>query len=280
MEFSQQLDSTMKETLTEKQWQEFDERGFVILGRLFDDETLSTLQQRIDDIMLGKADCDYDRIMMQLDSTDGSYSKAGPQSYGHKGATLDYRKIQQLEYDPVYLDYMQRPVFKHICERVYGAGTDISCFRAMFFNKPARKGTYLPWHQDRWNNLDRDPLVTVWTALDPCTETNGAVKLIPGSHKKGCINPSHGSGFMTEEQAQEHCRAEDMVYLELEAGEVALLHNWVMHSSDINRTGISRRGFSTCYMEAATRTNSGGSYPVVFGEGALVPYGEESLVNS
>ena len=32
--------------------------------------------------------------------------------------------------------------------------------RAMFMNKPANKGTFLPWHQDRWTALDRDPQIT------------------------------------------------------------------------------------------------------------------------
>jgi phytanoyl-CoA hydroxylase len=48
-----------------------------------------------------------------------------------------------------------------------------------------------------------------------------------------------------------------------------LLHNWLLHTSDVNRTKQSRRAFSICYMDAATVTNNGASYPVVFGEGAL-----------
>ena len=78
----------------------------------------------------------------------------------------------------------------------------------------------------RWAHLDRDPQLTVYTALDPATEETGAVHLIPGSHKLGCINPSHHSGFLTPEQAEQHCPAEKAITLELLPGDVALLHNY------------------------------------------------------
>ncbi|MEC7227046.1 MAG: phytanoyl-CoA dioxygenase family protein, partial [Candidatus Latescibacterota bacterium] len=61
----------------------------------------------------------------------------------------------------------------------------------------------------------------------------------------------------------------DPVPLELAAGEVVLLHNWLLHSSDVNRTAGARRAFSVCYMDAQTVAHNGHNYPVVFGEGAL-----------
>lgn len=258
--------------LTNGQWKQFEETGYVNLGKILSAGELSALQQRIDDIMLGKADIAYSKVMMQLDSEDGDYSKAGPQTMGFKGSTLNYRKIQELEYDPLFLEFTQRPLFRDTCARIYGESTPISVFRAMFMNKPANRGTFLPWHQDRWSSLDADPLLTVWTALDPATRENGCVQIIPGSHKMGVINPEHGSGFLTKEQADEICTPEKVVHLELEAGEVALLHNWVLHASDVNRSDQSRRAFSACYMNAATIVKkTGKTYPIVFGEGALKP---------
>lgn len=256
--------------ISDEQWRQYERDGYLKLGKLLSDDDLQALQQRIDAIMLGEADLDYDRILMQLDSEDGVYSNAGRASKGHKGARLDYRKIQDLEFDPLFLEYMQRPIFREICDYVYDEQTPIAAFRAMFMNKPARRGTLLPWHQDRWTHLDRDPLITVWTALDPATVANGCVQVVPGSHKLGLINPSHGSGFVTEEQAAEHAPAGSEVYLELEAGEVALLHNWLLHRSDTNSSDIARRAFSVCYMDARTQASNGTEYSVIFGENALV----------
>ena len=61
------------------------------------------------------------------------------------------------------------------------------------------------------------------------------------------------------------------VHLEVEAGEAILLHNWLVHTSDVNKTGKPRRAFSVCYMDAATRSASEEVFPVIFGEGALRP---------
>lgn len=256
--------------LTDEQWAQYRRDGFLRLGKVLSDDELKRMQQRIDDIMLGDADVKYDRMLMQLDSDTGAYNDAPAGGRGHKGRTLGYRKIQDLEFDPLFLRFMQRPVFRDICAREYGPGTPIDCFRAMFMNKPANKGTFLPWHQDRWTDLDRDPLVTIWLALDPATVQNGCVQLIPQSHHE-LINPSHPSGFLTDEQAREWCTEDKRVFLELEAGEAALLHNHTLHGSDVNRSAIPRRAFSVCYMDGRSTSNHGATFSRIFGDHALDP---------
>lgn len=259
-------------TLTDRQWAEFVERGVLHVGRLVDEDTVQALRTRMDDIMLGTAAVPYDRMLMQLDSDSGKYEDAPAQTKGFKGATLDYRKIQDLEFDPLFLRYMQHPLVADVCRRLYGDGTAVACYRAMFMNKPAHRGTFLPWHQDRWATLDRDPLLTVYTALDAANIENGCVQIIPGSHRLGLINPEHGSGFLTAEQAAEHAARGPLEHLVLAEGEVALLHNWVLHASDVNRSANPRRAFSVCYMDARTRDRRAGalaSTSVVFGEGAM-----------
>jgi hypothetical protein len=255
--------------LSDSQWWEFYQQGYLHLGKLLDDAELASLQERIDEIMLGKVR--YEKMMMQLDG-GGAYEDLPSQTVGFKGATLDYRKIQDLEQDPRFLAYMQRPIFRKICAEAYGAHAPVACMRAMFMNKPARKGTILPWHQDGGDGwgLDRDPVVTVWTALDPATKANGCVQVIPGTHRLGLL--SKRGHTLSAEHEKQYCPDEKIVYLELKAGEVVLLHNWLIHRSDVNKTDISRRGFSVCYMDGRTRSVKGGqTYPIVFGEGALQP---------
>lgn len=78
----------MQETITDAQWQTFQEQGYVRLDRVVTDEELEGLQQRIDEIMLGQAAVPYERMMMQLDTQSGHYKDMDPQTPGHKGATL------------------------------------------------------------------------------------------------------------------------------------------------------------------------------------------------
>ena len=231
-------------------WARFDEQGYLRLGKVADDATIAALCTRIDDIMLGRAEVDYKRMVMQLDSSDGVYESAGVQSHGFKGATLGYRKIEQLEEDPLFHQYMTLPVFEEVARHFYGTRA-VSAFRAMFMNKPAKQGTYLPWHQDRWRALDRDPLVTVYTALDRATVENGCVELIAGSHHT-LLNPQHPHGFLTPAMAAQFDTDPRRLQLTLEAGEVVLFHNWTIHGSGINSTDKPRRAFSVCMMDAAT----------------------------
>ncbi len=72
---------------------------------------------------------------------------------------------------------------------------------------------------------------------------------------------------MSKTQSAAICTPDRIVYVELEAGEVVLLHNYLLHASDVNRSAQSRRAFSVCYMEAATLQNGEpDKFSAVFGE--------------
>lgn len=245
--------------ITAEQWQRFEEDGFLPLGRVLTDGELDALRSRTDDIMLGRADVAYDDLLMQLDGSPA-------QTNGWKGATLGYRKIQGLEVDRLFGAYLARPEYRAVCRRVYGP-VAVSCYRAMLMNKPATGGTVLGWHQDRWTHLDRDPLLTIWTALDPSKVTTGAVRIVPGSHRRGVLNPDDPSGFLTDDQVAAHCGTADFQPLEVGAGEAVLLHNWLLHSSPTNASPEPRRAFSVCYMDArTTHRDTGDRYPTVWSD--------------
>ncbi len=256
----------MMQSISDSQWQQFLEEGYLLLGRVMEDEELTTLQQRIDEIMMGKAKLPYDQLMMQLDGKTSDYSKMEPMTKGHKGPTLNYRKITELELDPFFLSYMQKPAFRDICARAYGPSTPIATPRAMFMNKPADTGTHLPWHQDVFRNLDTLSRIIIWAALDPATLDNGCLRVIPKSHHR-----IYEGNFPTEEQLEGLFAAAEPVTLELQAGEGVLLHVNLIHTSAVNGTGLPRRAFSVAYADAATRTADGQFLPTIFGEGALSP---------
>ena len=106
----------MEHHITDEQWEHFWENGYVRIGQVATDAELAGLQQQMDDIMLGKASLDYDQIMMQLDREPGKNSP-GPQSKGHKGATLLYRKIQNLELGSGFLGVSPETGFPGGCAR-------------------------------------------------------------------------------------------------------------------------------------------------------------------
>ena len=73
--------------VTAAQWASFNAEGYLRLGTVATPAMLASLQQRIDEIMLGTAPVDYKRMLMQLDSADGAYESAGVQNKGFKGET-------------------------------------------------------------------------------------------------------------------------------------------------------------------------------------------------
>ena len=254
----------MSGIITEDQWQQYEQKGYLRLGKVLPEPELAAFQERLNQIMLGKVQ--HPTLQMQLD-TGGAYEDLPEAVVGFPGATLGYRKIQGLEADPFILEFIRRDLFRDICARHYGSHASVSIFRVMMMNKPAGKGTYLPWHQDAGDvwKLDRDPLVTTWIALDPATRANGCIQIVPGTHRLGLL--SRQGSTISQSNAELYCPNEAIEYLELEPGEGLLLHNWLLHRSDINHTAIPRRALSVCYMDGRTlNTLTGTRFPIVFGE--------------
>jgi polysaccharide pyruvyl transferase WcaK-like protein len=263
-------DTMATRSLTDAQWNDYARDGFLHLGRLLDDEAIASLKERADQLALGKLHNPH--VVMQLD-TGGDYGQL-PAAVAHfDRPTLLYRKIQGLETDDLFAGLVGHATCREVCATVYGAHAPISIFRAMVMNKPAGQGTELPWHQDGgevWK-LDRDPLVTIWVALDPATRANGCMEVIPGTHRLGLLT-THGS-TVSDADVAVHCPPDRVHALEVEAGHGVLLHNWLIHRSGVNPSPVPRRAMTACYMDGRTRsTLTGNTFPMVWGDVAPEPH--------
>lgn len=249
--------------LTDQQWSEYHRDGFLHLGKLLEPDRIAALQERADNLALGNIA--NPKVQMQLD-TGGAYEELPGAVARFDRGTFLYRKIQGLEADDVFAPLVRHPLFLEIAAHHYGRHAPISIFRAMVMNKPAGQGTLLPWHQDGGDvwALDRDPLVTIWVALDPATRSNGCVEVVPGTHRLGLLT-LFGS-TLRQEDVERHCPAERVRPLEVEAGHGLLLHNWLIHRSGLNPSPIPRRAFTACYMDGRTRSIlTGTHFPMVTG---------------
>ena len=254
---------------TEEQRAHFHERGFAHLGKVWSDEQFAQLRQRCTDITQGRVL--HPSMWFQKDIGGDEYKLAPGGKF--QGPSDNYRKIEGWEVDPVFLAYMQDPVFRGITREWIGGS--VSIYRAMFMNKPPNKGTVLPYHQDggdgwRLSSAAERDFLTIWTAVDDAVVANGCVEVVPGSHKLGLL--SKRGHTISKEHESKHAENADSVFLELKAGEVVALHNFLLHRSGVNETPNSRRGFSVCYINGAIhRTNDPEKkpFPRVFGPDAL-----------
>lgn len=223
-------------------------QGYARLGRVLSDEAMIALRARADDLMLGRIV--YPGLFFQRDTESGRYDDL-TFGKGWEGPSLNYRKMEKLEKDPLFLAWIQNPLFERLARAVYGGG--VSIYRAVLFNKAARGGTVLPWHQDggRFWGVDRDPVLQIWTALDDVPVEAGCVEMLPGSHRDGLATPL--GGLVPAKLAAERGAEARAVPEPARAGEAMLIHNHLWHRSGVNGTAAPRRAFTVCYMSAETR---------------------------
>ncbi len=226
----------------------FAEHGWARLGRVLDDAGAASLSERADAIMLGRVT--YPGLFFQRDTETGRYEDL-TFGRGYEGPTLAYRKVEKLEKDPRFAAWIDNPLFERVARaRITG---EISIYRACLFTKPASGGTVLPWHQDggRFWGLDRDPELQIWTALDDAGREAGCLELVPGSHAGGLATPL--GGMIPDDLVRASGADARKILVPAQRGEAILVHNFLWHRSDVNRTAEPRRAFTVCYMSAATR---------------------------
>jgi hypothetical protein len=224
------------------------EHGYARLGRVLTDEAMVLLRARSDDLMLGRVT--YPGLFFQHDTVTGRYDDL-EFGKGWQGPSLNYRKMEKLEKDPLFLAWIQNALFARVARAVVGA--EVSIYRAVLFNKASHGGTVLPWHQDggRYWGLDRDPVLQIWTALDEAPVEAGCVEVLPGSHAQGLATPL--GGLVPAALAEARGAEARAVPVPARAGEALLIHNMLWHRSGVNTTASPRRGFTICYMSAETR---------------------------
>jgi ectoine hydroxylase-related dioxygenase (phytanoyl-CoA dioxygenase family) len=130
--------------------------------------------------------------------------------------------------------------------------------RGIYFDKTADTNWLVSWHQDLtiavrdkidvagfgpWSMKDGVPhvqppvslleqMITFRLHLDDCNESNGALHVIPSSHRSGRLSPAEIRRFRNEQPASVCCVA---------AGDALLMRPLLLHSSGRSRTGGHRR---------------------------------------
>jgi ectoine hydroxylase-related dioxygenase (phytanoyl-CoA dioxygenase family) len=153
--------------------------------------------------------------------------------------------------------------------------------------KPPGAAAEFGWHQDirfrRPRSAYRQPAasyVQTGIAVDPHRVVNGAMRIVPGSHRLGELSLG-GDGRVMDRQISD----EDLVRagldpasavdLVLEPGDVALWHLHLVHGSGPNRSTIDRRFYLNGYV-VADNCDRG---VLAFRDGEPHPLGEPVLIH-
>jgi ectoine hydroxylase-related dioxygenase (phytanoyl-CoA dioxygenase family) len=245
----------------------YDQDGLFVVQKLFSEETIASLAEITDHLMSGQRK--LNGMFFQLDPNSESYADVDFSITTFQGASLNYRKIKDLEYIPEFLEAIQVSDLRAIVNDIIGL--NVSSMRYMIVNKPSKSKTPLPWHQDisaKWP-MSGTPEMTIWIALDDVDESNGCVEWILGSHKLGEIEGGH---LTSEDAINSILSTHDIFYGVLKRGDAVVFNNGVIHRSKPNFSGKRRRGLTLCLMDSKIfNTDTKTFYPTIFGENELKP---------
>jgi non-haem Fe2+, alpha-ketoglutarate-dependent halogenase len=150
---------------------------------------------------------------------------------------LHFSWAYQLATEPAVLDAV---------EAILGA--DLLIAGTLIFCKYPHDPAFVAWHQDTfYSNLHLTPSLSAWIALLDSTPENGCLRVVPGSHLQGVLpHQETGSADNLLKRGEEiqvevdEAQAADVV---LQAGEMSLHHNSIIHGSRSNRSDTKRIGF-------------------------------------
>ena len=145
----------------------------------------------------------------------------------------------------------------------------ISLFKSRFWFKAPHSNDPTPWHQDvgRRNggvmkNGKPVPTVTAWLSLNGASTENGALKVLPGSHRQ-LVGEWKKSIRANLEEAGDLDRFDLSAAVDLVAkpGEFYLFDSWLLHGSGINATDAPRTALNMRYIE--TRHAAATGFPCI-----------------
>jgi hypothetical protein len=161
---------------------------------------------------------------------------------------------------PFLADLVRHPVLLDAVEDLIGP--DILCWSSSFFIKEAANPAFVSWHQDStyWG-LSSPEVATAWVALTPSDAENGAMAVIPGSHKLDQVphrDTFHRHNLLTRGQ-EVAVEVDDSkaVMLTLRPGEMSLHHVRLVHGSAPNPSLDRRIGYAIRYIPTHIRQLEG-----------------------
>ncbi len=218
--------------LSQAQIEQFNSRGYVSPLDVFDTKGIAAHRVYFDTLLVKALE-------------------AGWSSYEIYGWHKCCAGIYDLVSDDRILDYLEDLLGENLVLR----GTN-------YFAKMPGDGQQVSWHQDAsyWP-LTPSRAVTAWLAIDDVDAENGAMQIIPGSHRHGQIafdesNPDERNVLnQTIRNAEQYGGPPESIALK--AGQMSLHTDWVLHCSEPNRSTRRRCSLAMRFVSADVRASEG-----------------------
>ena len=229
-------------SLSTEQVTSFLDRGYLPIGKLLDDELVDQLRAEYDRLF-SEAREDGRYRNLSIENTDDIVEKRDADGQMLQIMQMCERSLlyRRLIYDDRILDIVESLI-----------GPNIQLFHDQALYKPAHQGGAVFWHQDNayWKCVPSN-LVSCWLTLDDVDVTNGAMHVIPGSHRMPIDHekPESTSALMDVEASVDTDQA---VVIDLPGGGVMFHHCQTLHFTPPNKTDRQRRAFAIHFMPTGT----------------------------
>ncbi len=224
----------MPTVLSPEQRAAFDRDGYVLIRGFFDSEEASLLQRAVEEDPAIRGHF-YDRGDAEGMTTKMAvWNHPGDSVYGYAARS---RKM---------VDTMEDLL-----------GGEVYHYHSKITAKEPHEGGAWEWHQDYgywYNNGCLFPLMaSAMVALDKCTKANGCLQVLKGSHHLGRIDHGllDGTQVGADLRRVEEAKTQlELVYCEMDPGDVLFFHCNTLHRSDQNRSEDRRWTLICCYNAA------------------------------
>ncbi len=211
----------------------FERDGYLVVRGLFDrpgvEEMRATVRRALHPLQ-GPAEFE----------TDVGYP-GSPASRGAAGGHTPRRLLHAYSRGPVFRRWATAPELGSTLRSVMREDyIEMSqCHHNCIMTKHPGFSSSTAWHQDiRYWSFDAPELVSVWLALGPEREENGALRVIPGSHR---LHLDRGRFdrhlFLRPELDENRALIDTAAFVELEAGDALFFHCRLFHAAGKNRSG-------------------------------------------
>jgi ectoine hydroxylase-related dioxygenase (phytanoyl-CoA dioxygenase family) len=224
----------MPSVLSADQRAAYDRDGFILVRGFFDPEEAALLQSAMDKDPAIRGHF-YDR-----NDADGMTTKMA--TWNHPGNSVYGYAARSIKMVDTMEDLL---------------GGEVYHYHSKITAKEPREGGAWEWHQDYgyWyhNGCLFPSLASAMVALDKCTKANGCLQVLKGSHHLGRIDhgllegEQVGADLRRVEQAKHRL---ELVYCEMDLGDVLFFHCNTLHRSDQNRSDDRRWTLICCYNAA------------------------------
>jgi phytanoyl-CoA hydroxylase len=246
--------------LTDDERRRYDEDGYVVRERAFDEAELARLRAAAEELcqrLSAHAGAPKLRVsehyVFEVDALDGVVIKWEPQA---DHVVQGVEPFAHLHHE--FTAVATHPAFVEPCSDILGVD-EVGLFTEKLNVKRADVGGRYALHQDYpyWRDAADEPerLVTAWVALDDATVENGALEVLPGSHRRGMV-PGRESdrAFERNEIDEAAFDTSSMVPVEVAAGGIVFFGPYLVHRSAPNRSPHDRRALLYTYQRSGLRT--------------------------